>query len=878
MKATAVIALAVAIAVVAGGVAYYVMSNGGDPDADGPEAPKVFDITTPSQWSYVGGDVGSFGVTDSKTPITQGDFKELWKVTSEIDASATAWKTPSSAICVDGWVYYYKGADSSIYCADIATGETVNKVSCPSKTVYNMAIAFGDGKIFAVTSTGYYSILYAFDAATLKQLFVSVPVDGGETQGTVTYYDGKVFFGTYSGDYACFSTEDTDISRSDEAIDPLWLLKCDGWYNATPAFFDNYLVLVKRGFSDMGATAFFMDIDTGRVIDSVKFDREYSSSGATAYEGRVYIPLNRVADRTEMNPGENTPEKLAIRSFKVGPEGFDRSSEQFWESPDSFWNDNYGGSVWGGTQSIPVIWNDTIYIGGGGKTLGTYEPLWIIDIADDGTMSARQYLKDVCTKGTPVLTTAYATKDNGYAVYLYVMEYGHVKEGESIDSTIGYADIFVIKDTKGGTAEKVFSIRPDPQQFCYQSFTISKDGYLLLRNDTTLFCFGGINRYDADDVRASIDRFLEMQKEGNANYRDYERVCARYEALSDDDKSNVTNYTDLEAACVTLTLKAEAGDIIVKVPKGVIVDLPDVTVPAGKSLTGWKDGDTAWVSFSTPIQKDTTLVPVYAESVTVILDFQNGSESRSIKVVEGTVLPFIYDPSRNGYEFGGWFDGSVQYEPNKTVVSGDVTIAARWLKVSALTFDTDGGSAISENYYGVYDRPLGALPAVSKAGHTFKGWFYGDVQYTESTVYGFEHGITLKAKWEENPPNTLDNGKGLSVTGNFPSTSALSTSSLSPIGQTYNRIRDACATAECILVTLKGDGVTAGLPVTIEVAADPALDTTVTVYYDQSGTVKTVTGTVTGGNLMFTVYGSAISGGVQIPFGVEDGIMIDGSW
>lgn len=884
MRTSVIVAAVTAMVVIAGVGVYIVMSNGDNgSDSARPEAPKNFDITTPSQWSYVGGDIGSIGVTDSKTPIAEGDFKELWQVTSEIDASATAWKTPSSAICVDGWVYYYKGADNCIYCVEIDSGDVVNKVSCPSRTVYNMAIAYGDGKIFAVTSTGYTSILYAFDAATLNQLFVSVPVDGGETQGTVTYYDGKVFFGTYSGDYACFSTEDTDSTRSDEAVEPLWILECDGWYNATPAFFDDYIVLVKRGFDDMGATAFFMDIDTGRIVDQVKFDREYSSSGPTAYEGRVYIPLNRVADRSEMNPNENTPEKLAIRSFKVTPEGFDRSSERFWESTDSFWNENYGGSVWGGTQSIPVIWNDTVYIGGGGKTLGSNEPLWIIDIADDGSMNARYCFKDVCTKGTVALTTAYATKENGYAVYLYVMEYGHVNEGESIESTNGYADIFVIKDTKGGTPEKVFSIRPEPRQFCYQSFTISKDGYLLLRNDTTLFCFGDINRHDADDVKASIDRFLEMQKDGNVNYRDYERIMARCASLSDDDKAKVTNYADLESACVTVTLKAMSGDITIRAPKGSTVDLPDVTVPSDKVLVGWKNGDSAWVSFNSPLQADVILTPDYADAATMTLDPLNGKAAFQVKMAEGAVMPYIHDPSRDGYEFGGWFDGAQQYKPNETVVSGDVNVSARWLKISSLTFDPDGGSQVNDSYYGVYDRPLGRLPSSVRAGFSFVGWFYGEEKYTETTVYGFENGITLKARWNENPSYTLDNGKGLSVTGKFPSTSNLTSQSLSSIGGTYNRIFNACKTdtginPDCVLVALKGDGVNSELPITVKVAADPGLNTTVTVYYDQAGTVHTATGTVSGGYLIFEAYGSTISGGIQLPFGVQDGVMTDGSW
>jgi hypothetical protein len=170
-----------------------------------------------------------------------------------------------------------------------------------------------------------------------------------------------------------------------------------------------------------------------------------------------------------------------------------------------------------------------------------------------------------------------------------------------------------------------------------------------------------------------------------------------------------------------------------------------------------------------------------------------------------------------------------------------------------------------------------------RAGFSFAGWFYGEEKYTETTVYGFENGITLKAKWNENPSYTLDNGKGLSVTGKFPSTSSLTSQSLSPIGSTYSRIVNACKAdtginPDCVLVALKGDGVNSELPITVKVAADSSLNTTVTVYYDQAGTVRTATGTVSGGYLTFEAYGSTISGGIQLPFGVQEDVMTDGSW
>lgn len=845
--------------------------------------PREIQSTSPSQWSYVGGDVGSFGVTDSKTPITESDMRMLWMVTSDTETSSSNWKTPSSSLCVDDKVYYYKGQDSMLYCVDVATGNTIAKAACPSKTVYNMAITYGDGKVFAVTSTGSTSILYAFDAETLKQLFVSVPVEGGETQGTITYNDGKVFFGTYSGDYACFSTEDKNKARSDEKVEPLWLLKHKGWYNATPAFFDDYIVLVQRGFDDMGAIAYFMDANTGKVIDMMKFDREYASSGATAYEGRVYIPLNRVHDRTITDPNENTPDKLAIRSYKITSSGFDRSSEKFWESDDSYWNDNHGGRVWGGTQSIPVIWNDTIYIGGGGKTLGTDEPLWIIDIDKNGNMKSRAYLKDVCTKATPVISTAYSTKENGYAVYIYVMEYGHVYQGESSESTNGYADIFVIKDSKEKGTSIVFKMRPDPTQFCYQSFSISKNGYVLIRNDSTLLCYGVENRYTAEDVSSSIERFLSMYDDGNVNHRDYQRIISRYSELSEDDKAKVTNYSKLEGVCVTLRLETVSKDNVIKVPKGSIVDIPEVAVPKGKVLTGWMDGKSAWTSFNTPVMKDTVLTPVYADAVTIKLNPQNGASAYEIQSAKGSELPFIYDPSKEGYQFGGWYDGSTLYKPNETKVSKNVTLTAKWLEVSLLKFDTDGGSPVTGKYYGVYDKPLGNLPVSVKAGYTFKGWYYDGKEYTSQTVYKFNDGITLKAKWAENTSTTIDNGKGLSITGKFPAESSLSTGSLNVTGNTYKSISKECkektgSDPDCVLVTLKGDGVDNKLPLKVKIKANSSYNGKEVQVFYYLNKVVTVKGKVIDGHLVFDAYGSNVLGGVQLSFGVGSGVMEKGSW
>ena len=839
-----------------------------DPEPAGPDESKIYEeagYPGASQWPYFGGDIGSLGVTDSKTPVTEGDMSLAWKVYDPLDQSAMSWKVPSSAICIDDRCYYYRGSEGYLYCCDTSTGNTISKAVCKSSNVYNMAMAYGEGKVFVCTSTGSATILKVFDADSMDQLYVSVPVEGGEVQGPATYYDGKLFFGTYSGGYACFETYDRDTTKGDEVVQPLWILDSDGWYNAVPAFFDNMVVLVQRGFGTGGAIAYLVDSTTGVSLDTIWFDMEYASSGAVAYEGRVYIPLNRVIDRSTVDPDENTPEHLAIRSYSISDGRFDRSSERFWESDCS----------WGGTQCVPVAWNGSLYIGGGGKTLGTDEPFWILDIADDGSMSVRERMNAVNTKSTASITTAYSTEENGYAVYIYLIEYGHVFQGEAADSSNGYADIFVLRDSKTEGTQIVAQFRPEPTQFAFQSFTVSPDGHVIIRNDTTLLCYGTGSSFEAADVDRAVERFLSMAQDGHANYSDYQRIAQRYASLDDEQKAQVKTYGDLLGICSVLTVRSIDGDSEIRAPNGCTIVLPEVSVPAGKVFAGWISDGKPWIPYSTKVSGDAVIEPVYADAVTVTIEPDNGEASYPIHVAEGGVLPYINDPSRDGYEFGGWFSGSKRYVSTETKVSGDIVLTARWLKVSTLLFDTDGGTAVTREYNAVYSQPIGDLPSTVKPGYSFGGWFYDGVRYDTDTVYAFRTGITLKAAWTENDSGMLSNGKGITVSGKLAEGTTMKAVKGNPNGSTVKAISAACeadhgVSADCVMITLKGDGISSDLVVKVAVEVDVADGTLVDVYYKLGDIRKTVS-EVSGGKLVFEVSGSSVSGGVQIVFGVPSG-------
>ena len=872
MKLTAVIAV---IALAAGGAGAYLMTAPGVGTAGPGPAGTYNDYSDDPalSWSYWLGDMDSAGVTDAKSPVVKNDMTERWKVSDAVDASSTNWKVPGSAICVGDKTYFFRGSDNTLNCVRTATGETVAKASCPSGSVYNMALAYGDGKIFVPVLSGSSTVMHAYDAETLRQLFVSEPVRGGEVQGPVTYYEGRVYFGTYGGDFACFSSQDTDASRSDEAVSPLWNMSGDGWYNMSPGFFEDYCVIAEKGFDIGGAILYSVEIKTGAVKDTLTFDLEYCVSGITSYKGRAYIALNMVTDKSQEIIDSNVGKTLKIRSFAVSAGGtFDRPSEKVWISDVKN----------GGTQSTPVIWNDRLYIGGGGSTMGTNEPFTVLEIAKDGTMAVAYKAGTLLTKGTASITTAYSTEANGYAVYIYLIEYGKVLSGQDWDSPIGTADIFVLKDAAGQkSADVVFKLTPSMEQFAYQSFAISPDGYLLVRNDSTLFCFGPASPspYTYADVMNAIDRIISMAGKGNVNPADAERAEARYAALSAADKARVANYGALQDLYVTVVFKLGDQEATGTYLKGSVISAPNLKVPDGKAVAGWSAGGADWNFVTGKIESDMTLTARLSDAAVVSFDAAGGSAVGSIYVRKGAEMGYVKDPVRNGYTFGGWFSGSTQYAPQHSIASSDVKLTARWLKDSTVSFDTDGGSSVPA-VQATYTKKIGDLPSTSKSGYKFTGWYYGDTLYTEDSVFNFENNITLKAKWSENTVSSVSNGKGIIVTGSLPGDASIVAVKPFAASNSVTQIKNAAGMSnmDFLLITINGDGAdgSQAFQVTLPVGAGSD-GKSIDVYYFVTGKgVTKVTGTVSGGVLNVTLYGETSSSGAQIVLGLAAGTELMG--
>mgnify|MGYP004640447055 FL=1 len=141
-----------------------------------------------------------------------------------------------------------------------------------------------------------------------------------------------------------------------------------------------------------------------------------------------------------------------------------------------------------------------------------------------------------------------------------------------------------------------------------------------------------------------------------------------------------------------------------------------------------------------------------AVDVSVVYDLDGGAWAEgytaptSYKANETLALPTAENVVRAGYTFGGWEQTSFI---NKTV-----TYAAKWISDDyTVSFDSNGGTAVSDKSLAWSDKVLEGVSAPTKTGYTFAGWKYADSAVSSDTKFSDlaendkVSGITLVAVW-----------------------------------------------------------------------------------------------------------------------------------
>lgn len=477
-------------------------------------------------YSQFRGEALSQGIVDSKTPISKDSTTEKWGI-----KFGTGWSdVPGTPVIVGDYLYCLVAGQSKLYRVDANTGEILKSVSCPGRSQFFSTIAYFDGVIYvprsASDNTG--AVIIAYDEETMEQLWISEPIGGADSRiqplSAVTGYDGHIYVGVSDGGasigaYVCFDTTDENPEKTDEVKAPKWTYKPEnmksGYYWSAGAI--------------VGDTIIFGGEATELVIHSLTEDKVYDTlvlepDAASGIRSSVHYDAKTNRVFVALKSGNIYSVKLS------GDNTFDASS---------IIKTNIGNDI----TSSPVVFGDRLYIGGGGISSGNG-----FTVMDSETLEIIYQIDDVKTQASPIVTTAYATKENGYEVKMYVTGFGGIGSG-GYDPTSSC--VYMITDRQGQTEPDYEIIAtPSQLQYCTQSAAIGADGSIYFYNDGgTMYCFGhkdaSAGEYTAKDMINAISLFDFTGVNERDEYR-LNRLKLRYDLMSETEKAKVTNYESLE--------------------------------------------------------------------------------------------------------------------------------------------------------------------------------------------------------------------------------------------------------------------------------------------------------------------------------------------
>ncbi len=184
----------------------------------------------------------------------------------------------------------------------------------------------------------------------------------------------------------------------------------------------------------------------------------------------------------------------------------------------------------------------------------------------------------------------------------------------------------------------------------------------------------------------------------------------------------------------------------------------------GYEFLGWYLNGEKY-DFSTPVTEKITLIAKWEKKTSdipsddkeiYIVDFDSNGGSRvsSQKVEEGDRVSRPSNPTRDCYDFVGWYtDASLTKKYNfSTPVTRDMTLYAKWKdngtckETYRVKFDSNGGTSVATQRVDEGDRATEPRDP-RRSGYTFLGWYLNGRKFSFNTrIY---EDITLEAKWEK---------------------------------------------------------------------------------------------------------------------------------
>ena len=234
---------------------------------------------------------------------------------------------------------------------------------------------------------------------------------------------------------------------------------------------------------------------------------------------------------------------------------------------------------------------------------------------------------------------------------------------------------------------------------------------------------------------------VQITKDSTYSYKQDIVVVARWEAV----EYNITyNLNDGINNSGNADKYSVVNNVIFKDP-----------TRAGYEFTGWTyEGNP--ITSTTGLAINITVVANW-KPIEYQINYENifdGTNDNPISYnIESNDI-IINEPTRIGYTFIGWTDGSVTTPNMEYTISkgstGNITLTANWqANTYNIIYNVDGGSHNNDDSF-TYDDDF-VLNDASKEGYTFIGWYYNNIEITNKediSRYAKDNSITLVAKYK----------------------------------------------------------------------------------------------------------------------------------
>lgn len=384
----------------------------------------------------------------------------------------------SGITLVDGMLCAY--SESELMLIDPETGETIKKAQLGARgqTGLGNKPVYGGGKIFVQLTTGR---IQAFDAFSLKSLWLYANPDGGMLTGGLRYDNGYLYAGTYNSSTGteqllCISTEDEDPTNTMEEKECLWKHKTSGGYYCTSPYTDETYIYAVSSTGKL----LCMEKTTGLLKQSIDLAGMGGTAAAIAYyEGRIYFTTVN-GYLCSYRVGENGVEEESLQSYKLG----------------------------GCSKSTPVIYNGRLYVGystgaaSAGQPAGA-GPYYLAVLSVDASTGKTEPIYQTQLMGMVNESTTVAVSKDGKEVRIcFTVNHGT------------YGGVYVLWDAAGQAeaSEKntYLKISDEGTDMATGSVVMGQDGTMYLRTENGSLM--AVNKTDllitgvsVDDPEAEID-------------------------------------------------------------------------------------------------------------------------------------------------------------------------------------------------------------------------------------------------------------------------------------------------------------------------------------------------------------------------------------